>query len=87
MKQIIALVVERSKPRLCIDGGPHKAIGREKLPCQLDAITQVLADIEPNMYMTKIDDSNGFMHVNLNRWSQPLHGFKFGKMIWMTIRL
>ena len=39
------------------------------------------------MYMTKIDDSNGFMHVNLNRWSQPLHGFKFGKMVYKAIAL
>ena len=85
--QLSALVVERNKPRLCIDGGPHKAIGKDKLPCQLDAITEVLADIQPGMYMSKIDDSNGFMHVNLNKWSQPLHGFQFGSIIYRAIAL
>ena len=79
--------MERSKPRLCIDGGPHKAIGSEKLPCELDAITEVLADIQPNMHMVKIDDSNGFMHVNLSTWSKPDHGFKFGSLIYRAIGL
>lgn len=80
-------MVERTKPRLCIDGGPHKAIGKDKLPCELDAITEVLADIKPDMYMVKIDDSNGFMHVNLSTWAKPDHGFKFGSIIYRAIGL
>ena len=57
---ILPTVVEVKKPRVCIDGGPHKAVGSiKKLDCKLDTIQEVLQILKPGALLTKCDDKNG----------------------------
>ena len=57
---ILPLVVERFKPRLCLDGGPHLAIGDDKkINCELDTLTMVMNNLKKDDYLNKTDDANG----------------------------
>ena len=85
---ILPLVVERFKPRLCVDGGPHLGIGAdEKLPCELDVLPTVMNNLQKDDYMIKCDDSNGFMHINLDDVAKPMHCFEFGNLIFRCTSL
>ena len=78
---ILPLVVERSKPRLCLDGGPHLAVGSEKkIECVLDTVSEVMNNLKKDDVMCKSDDSNGFFHAVLDDVAMPMHGFTFGNL-------
>ena len=50
-------MVERLKPRLCIDGGPHLGIGDTvKLPCELDTISMVMNNLNKNRQSSNNSD-------------------------------
>ena len=85
---VLPLVVERTKPRLCLDGGPHLAVGADKkLACKLDTVTQVMNNLKQGDFLCKSDDSNGFMHVKLDSVAQPMHGFVFGDLCFRATAL
>ena len=56
---VLPLSIERSKPRVCCDGGCLKAISPDKIPCELDEITKALQLCEKDALFTKFDDVNG----------------------------
>ena len=39
---VLPVSVERSKPRICTDGGCLKAISPKKIPCELDEVVKAL---------------------------------------------
>lgn len=79
---IMSISVEQTKPRVCCDGGCHKAICPNKIPCRLDTIEEVLKVVKPGALFIKTDDANGFQHVLLNQWSAPLCGIRIGDLVY-----
>ena len=56
---ILPTVVEVTKPRLCIDGSLLTCVApKEKLPCKLDSITELMKSIKPNQYLSIVDDKS-----------------------------
>ena len=84
---LLPLSVERTKPRCCLDGGCIKCISPDKIPCKLDCITEALKSSKENCYYVKYDDSNGFMHIFLNQWSQRYCGIQFGNLVFQATAL
>ena len=77
----LPLSIERGKPRCCCDGGPLKCISPEKIPCKLDAITDVIQCSKEGAYYCKTDDSSGFLNCLLNPWSSAFCGLRFGNLL------
>lgn len=84
---ILPFSVERGKPRVCVDGGAHKAVAPDKIDCKLDAITEVLRTAKKGAWFVKTDDASGFMNVHLNQWSASLCGIKLGNSVFRCTAL
>ena len=69
---ILPISIERTKPRVCVDGGAPKAISPEKIKCELDDIFKLMAASQKGCWYAKTDDSNGYQHINLNPQSSKM---------------
>ena len=78
---ILPISVEKSKPRICTDGGPCKGISPDKIECKLTCIQEVIAASEEGTRYAITDDSNGFQNSLLNPWSARMMGLVFGDCV------
>ena len=69
------------KYRTCFDGGLLKLTEDYSVPCHLDTVTDALLFLEKDDYMSKFDDSSGFLQAYLDPQSSDLTHVRWGNYI------
>jgi hypothetical protein len=78
---VLAYNESADKFRCCFDGGSFKAIQGYTVPCNLDTLSETLLFINKNDYLSKYDDSSGFLQPYLDKPSQDMTHFRWGNYI------
>jgi hypothetical protein len=69
------------KHRCCFDGGSFKVTQGYSVPCKLDTLNETLLFINKDDYLSKYDDSSGFLQAYLDEPSQNMTHFRWGSFI------
>jgi hypothetical protein len=69
------------KFRCCFDGGSFKVTQGYSVPCKLDTLNETLLFIDKDDYLSKYDDSSGFLQAYLDTPSQEMTHFRWGAYI------
>ena len=78
---VLVYNVTNDKFRTCFDGGSFKTTQSYSVPCRLDTLCETLLFINKNDYLSKFDDSSGFLQSYLDESSRNMTHFRWGNYI------
>ena len=78
----LGLLVEVSKPRVCVNGSIMKWVApKRRPPCRLDSMQMLLEDLKPYDQLYKSDDKSGFSNHVMDPESADFLAIEFGDLM------